>query len=44
MNSKNSETSKPYVLILNITDKIDLQRDEKALFYQILVFITYKKT
>ena len=26
MNSKNSKTSKPYVLILNFTDKIDLRK------------------
>ena len=29
MNSKNSKTSKPHVLILNLTDKIDLRRGEK---------------
>ena len=29
MNSKNSETSMPRVLILNLTDKIDLRRGEK---------------
>ena len=28
MNSKNSKTSKPHVLILNFTDKLDLRRDE----------------
>ena len=26
MNSENSKISKPHILILNITDKIDLQR------------------
>ena len=30
MNSENSKTSKRHVLILNLTDKIDLQRDEKS--------------
>ena len=30
MNSENSKTSKPHVLILNLTDKIDLQRGEKS--------------
>ena len=30
MNSENSKTSKPHVLILNLTDKIDLQRGEKV--------------
>ena len=29
MNSKNSETSMHRVLILNLTDKIDLRRGEK---------------
>ena len=29
MNSENSKTSKPHILILNITDKIDLRRGEK---------------
>ena len=29
MNSENSKTSKPHVLILNLTDKIDLRRVEK---------------
>ena len=37
MNLKNSETSKPLVLMLNFTEKIDL-RGEKVLLYQILVF------
>ena len=44
MNSENSKTSKPHVLILNLTDKIDLRRGEKILLYQILVFITHGKT
>ena len=30
MNSKNSKTSKPYVLILNFTDKIDLRKSKKG--------------
>ena len=30
INSENCKTSKPYVLILNLIDKIDLQRDEKG--------------
>ena len=29
MNSENSKTSKPHVLILNLTGKIDVQRGEK---------------
>ena len=43
MNSKNNRTSKPYVLILKLTDKSDLRRDEKVLLYQNLVFIKHKK-
>ena len=31
MNSKNSKTSKPHVLILDLTDKIDLKRREKSI-------------
>ena len=31
MNSENSKTSKPCVLILNLTDKIDLRRGEKSI-------------
>ena len=31
MNSENSKTTKPHVLILHITDKIDLRRDEKSI-------------
>ena len=29
MNSENSKTSEPYVLILKLTDKSDLRRSEK---------------
>ena len=29
MNSENSKTSRPHVLMLNLTDKIDLRRTEK---------------
>ena len=31
MNSENIKTSKPHVLILNLTDKKDLQRGEKSI-------------
>ena len=44
MNSKNSKTFKPYVLILKLNDKSDLRRGKKLLLYQILVFITHRKT
>ena len=36
MNSKNSKTSDPYRLLLNLTDKIDLRRKGKYILYQIL--------
>ena len=29
MNSESSKTSTPYRLVFNLTDKIDLQRDDK---------------
>ena len=31
MNSENSKTSKPYVLILKLTNKLDLRKDEKVI-------------
>ena len=31
MNSENIKFSKPHVLILNLTDKVDLRRDEKSI-------------
>ena len=30
-NSENSKTSEPHVLLLNLTDKLDLRRGEKSL-------------
>ena len=44
MNSENSKTSELYVLILKLTDKLDLRRGEKVLLYQILVFTIHGKT
>ena len=44
MNSENSKTSEPHVLILKLTDKLDLWRSEKVLLYQILVFTIHGKT
>ena len=43
MNSENSKTSEPHVLILKLTDKLDL-RVKKVFLYQILVLITHGKT
>ena len=31
MNSKNSKTSQPHVLLLKLTDKLDLRRGEKSI-------------
>ena len=31
MNSENSKTSKPHVLIFKLTDKLDLRRGEKSI-------------
>ena len=33
MNSENSKTSKPHILKLKLTDKLDLQIGEKVLHY-----------
>ena len=37
MNSENSKTSEYHVLVLKLTDKLDLKRGQKVLLYQILV-------
>ena len=31
MNSENSKTSKPHVLTLQLTDKLDLRRDKESI-------------
>ena len=42
-NSENSKTSKPHVLILHLTDKIDLRRDEKSIALSNLsIYYTWK--
>ena len=43
MNSEKSKTSKPHILILKLTDKLDLRRGRKLLLYQILVFTIHRK-
>ena len=43
MNSKNSRTSKYHVLVLKLTDKLDLKRSQ-VLLYQILVLPIHGKT
>ena len=43
MNSENSETSKPHVLILKLTDKLDLRRGEKIIALSNLsIYYTWK--
>ena len=43
MNSEKSKTSKPHVLILNLTDKIDLRRSEKNIALSNLsIYYTWK--
>ena len=44
MNSKNSKTSKPHILIFKFTDKLDLRRGESSIALSILVFMTHGKT
>ena len=44
MNSKNSKTSKPHVLILKIIDKLDLRRGENRIALSNLsIYYTWKK-
>ena len=43
MNSENSKTSKPRVLILNLTDKLDLRRGEMSIaFSNCSIYYTWK--
>ena len=43
MNSKNSENSKPHVLVLNLTDKLDWRRSDKYVALSNLrIFYTLK--
>ena len=45
MNSENSKTSKPHVVILNLTDKIDLRKGEKSIALSNLsIYYTRKNT
>ena len=43
MNSKNSKTSDPYRLLLNLTDKKDFKEKINILLYQILAFTIHRK-
>ena len=43
MNSENSKTSEPHVLIINLTDKLDLGRGEKSVALSHLsIYYTWK--
>ena len=43
MNSENSRTLKPHILMLKLTNKLDLRIGKRLLLYQILAFITSGK-
>ena len=43
MNSGNSKTSKPHILKLRLTSKLDLRLGGRLLYCQILAFITLGK-
>ena len=43
MDSENSKTSEPYVLILKLTDKVDLGRGEKSIaLSNLCIYYTWK--
>ena len=44
MNSENSGNSEYHVLVLKLTDKLDLSRGQKSVSYRILVFTIHGKT
>ena len=44
MNSEDSKTFKPHVLIFKLTDKLGLRRRVCLLLYQIVLFIIHGKT
>ena len=43
MNSENSKTSKPHVLILKFTDELDLRRGEKSIASSCYTWKNIKK-
>ena len=43
MNLENSRTLKPHILMLKLTNKLDLRIGKRLLPYQILAFITNGK-
>ena len=43
MNSENNKSSEPYVLILKLTDKLDLRRGEKSIaLSNLCIYYTWK--
>ena len=42
MNSENSKTSKPHVLILKLTNKLDLRIGEKIALSNLSIYYTWK--
>ena len=44
MNSENSRTLEYHVLLLKLTNKLDLRRGKKVLLYQILASTIHVKT
>ena len=44
VNSENSKTTEPHVLISKLTNKWDLRKGEKVIALSNLVFITHGKT
>ena len=45
MNSENSKSSKPYVLILKLTNKLDIRIDEKIIaLSNLIIYYTWKNT
>ena len=44
MNSENSRSSEPHVLILNLTNKLDLRRGKKSIaLLNLSIYDTWKK-
>ena len=42
MNTENSKTSKPHVLVLNLTDKIDLRGGKGVALSNISIYYTWR--
>ena len=44
MNSENSKTSRPHILTLKLTSKLDLRISEKVIVLSNQVFVTHVET